>query len=665
MRNLFVLVLLAVLCLTAGTPTFAEPPDRGTPDRARVERGNLVLEGIPEIPPEVRERLAQYQNTRDASLVGWHPSGEGILISTRFGETDQVHWVKSPGGARHQLTFFDEPVRAVDVSPDPALNGFVYGRDVGGSEFYQLYLFDMGGGTSRLLTDGESRHGSVSVSNRGDRVAFYTTRRNGRDWDVHVAGLKQESSRAVLEQGGFWAVGDWSPDDSKLLVARYVSIAETYPHILDLASGELQAVQPPGEKVGYGSAAWSHDGRGVYFTSDEASQFRHLRYYDLESGDKEVLTADIPWDVSQVAASPDGAWLAFTVNEGGVGRLHLWRAATREPAPVPELPAGQVFGLEFSPDSKRLGLVLSTYQTSADVYVLDLASGKLERWTYSEVGGLDTTRFVAPELVEYETFDRVATDGGDGERRKIPAFYYRPQGEGPWPVVVQIHGGPESQYRPSFNARIQYLVGELGIAVLAPNVRGSSGYGKSYVQLDNGMKREDSVKDIGALLDWIATRPELDAERVAVFGGSYGGYMVLAAMTHYNDRLRGAIDIVGISNFVTFLENTKDYRRDLRRVEYGDERDPEMRAFLEKISPSNNAHKITKPLFIAQGLNDPRVPASEAEQILAAVRGNGGEPWYFLAKDEGHGFAKKSNRDEFTCAASLFLEEILLGGEAE
>ena len=194
-----------------------------------------------------------------------------------------------------------------------------------------------------------------------------------------------------------------------------------------------------------------------------------------------------------------------------------------------------------------------------------------------------------------------------------------------------------------------------------PNVRGSSGYGKAYLQLDNGYQREDSVKDIGALLDWVARQSELDAERVAVIGGSYGGYMVLASMTHYDDRLRAGIDIVGISNFVTFLENTQDYRRDLRRVEYGDERDPEMRAFLEKISPTTNAGKITKPLFVAQGLNDPRVPASESEQMVEVIRENGGVVWYLLARDEGHGFRKKANRDYYGRAVVLFLQEHLLG----
>ncbi|MEM7587618.1 MAG: prolyl oligopeptidase family serine peptidase [Acidobacteriota bacterium] len=627
----------------------------------RIEQGNLVIEGIPEIPAEVAERFRQYQNTRGAFLTGWHPSGDGILISTRFGETNQIHWVKAPGGARHQLTFFDEPVSGMQVSSDPELNSFVFARDVGGSENFQLFLYAMDDSSHRLLTDGTSRNGNPSISHRGDRVAYNTTRRNGRDWDLHIANLRGEAkSEAVLEKGGFWVAGGWSPDDERMLVARLVSANETHPHLLDLSSGELKPLRPADTQIAYGAATWSHDGKGIYFSSDEGSEVQHLRYYDVETGDTKVLTADIPWNVGQVTLSKDGQWLAFIVNEGGIGKLHLRHGASRTPVALPDLPVGQVFGLEFSPDSKRLGLVLMTQSTPADVFVLDLASKQLERWTYSEVGGLDTSRFAGVELIHYDTFDEV-----DGKPRQIPAFYYQApaSAENPAPVLIDIHGGPEGQHRPGFNSRIQYLTQELGIAVLAPNVRGSSGYGKSYLKLDNGYLREDSVKDIGKLLDWIDARPELDGDRVAVYGGSYGGYMVLAAMTHYNDRLRGGIDVVGISNFVTFLKNTKDYRRDLRRVEYGDERDPEMRAFLERISPTANAHKITKPLFVAQGLNDPRVPASEAEQILETVRKNGAEPWYFLAKDEGHGFRKKSNRDHFNNAMSLFLEKILLDDE--
>jgi dipeptidyl aminopeptidase/acylaminoacyl peptidase len=626
----------------------------------RVEKGNLVIEGIPEIPERVQNRLLQYQNTRSAGIADWLPDGGGMLIATRFGETSQIHLVRMPGGARNQITFFEEPVSGASVSPDPAIDGFLFGRDVGGSEFYQLFFFDFETGDHLMLTDGKSRNGGAVWSNKGDRFAFFTTKRNGQDWDIHVMDMEQPGvSRPILEEGGTWFASDWSPDDGSLLVTRYVSAAESHPYILDLSTGALTRLNPTEEKVAYGDAAFAKDGRGIYFTSDEGSEFKRLRYYDLKTGDITVLTEGIPWDVEEIELSDDGRYLAFTANEDGVSVLRVLDTRTMEGIPLPEIPLGVIQRLSFSPDGGALGLVLETPRSPADVYAVDISGGKLVRWTYSEVGGLRSETFCVPTLIRYETFDKV-----DGKPRAIPAFYYKPKGDGPYPVLVDIHGGPEGQAFPDFSAMVQYFVNELGVAVLVPNVRGSSGYGKSYLRLDNGYKREDSVKDIGALLDWIDSRPELDGGSVAVIGGSYGGYMVLATMAHYNDRLRAGIDIVGISNFVTFLENTQDYRRDLRRVEYGDERDPDMRDFLMSISPTANAAKITKPLFVAQGLNDPRVPATESEQMVDEIRKNGSTVWYMLAKDEGHGFRKKTNRDYFRCAAVLFLEDYLLDGGA-
>lgn len=612
----------------------------------REERGNLRIEGIPGIPPQLADRLQQYQNTRSAWLADWMPGG-GLLITTRFGETNQLHIVEEPGGARRQVTFFDEPVSGASVSPDPDVNGFIFSRDVGGSEFYQLFFYDLGTSEHRILTDGESRNGGALWANAGDRFAYFTTQRNGRDLDIHVMEL-DGTSTPVIEEGGAWIPGDWSPEDERLLVGRYVSANESYPYLLDVATGELALLRETDGPVAYGGALFNTDGTGVYFVSDEDSEFMRLRYLDLATGEVEVITRDIDWNVEGVVLSPDGENLAFTVNEEGYSRLYVLDTASGQRRSV-DLPVGLASGLEFSPDGGRLGLVLNTSQTPSDVFTLDLNTDDLTRWTYSEVGGLETGTFAEPELIRYETFDG----------RMIPAFVFKPGGNGPFPVVINIHGGPEAQIRPAFNSIMQFYVNELGFAVIAPNVRGSAGYGKSYLLLDNGMKREDSVKDIGALLDWIDAQPDFDEDRVAVMGGSYGGYMVLSSMTHYDDRLRAGIDIVGISNFVTFLENTQDYRRDLRRAEYGDERDPEMRAFLERISPTANADKITRPLFVVQGLNDPRVPASESEQMVEEIRRNSGDVWYLLATDEGHGFSKKTNRDYFQQAAALFLQTYL------
>ena len=601
--------------------------------------------------------MLQYQNTRSASLQDWFPDGNKMLISTRFGETYQLHVIETAGGARRQITFFKEPIDGATICPDPARNGFLFTKDIGGNEFYQVFYYDIDKGNHEMLTDGVSRNGGFSWSNKGDKFVYYSTKRNGRDWDLLISDInKPKEAKTILEVGGFWVAADWSPDDKKLLVINYISANESYYYILDIESGELGQINPKDEKIAYGPALWSKDNKGIYITNDDGSNFLQLKYYDLKKKRFKTITAGIPWNIERIELSKDSEKLAFVANEGGLAKLYILNTKTNKYNNVPNIPIGQVYGLDFHPTSDKLALVINTPQTPGDIFVLDLETNFFDRWTYSEVGGLQTDLFIIPELRHYETFDEV-----NGEPRKIPVFYYKPKNlDGPIPVLIYIHGGPESQFRPYFTSTFQYYLNELGIAVLAPNIRGSSGYGKDYLLLDNGYKREDSVKDIGKLIEWVAQQPELDASRIAVFGGSYGGYMVLSSMTHYNDKLACGIDNVGISNFVTFLENTKDYRRDLRRPEYGDERIPEMRDFLEKISPTNNVHKITKPMFIAQGLNDPRVPVGEAEQMVAAIRENSGKVWYLLAKDEGHGFRKKSNRDFYTNVIVLFLEENLV-----
>ena len=620
----------------------------------RVERGALVLESMPEIPAEITDRLEQYQNTRAASFGSWLHDGS-MLIATRFGDTNQVHHVREPLGARRQLTFFKEPVNSASVSPDPALRGFIYTRDTGGNEFFQLYWFDFDSSESRLLTDGRSRNTGPVWSNRGDRFAYASTRRDGRNYDIYVAtpGERHEAHWLVLEGAGLWVPMDWSPDDSRLIVINYRSITDAEVHVVDLESGAVQQVNPQDEPVGYAAGAFDRKGTGVYLVHDHGTEFKQLHHYDLATGKSRPLSAHIPWDVSSFTMPRDRKTLAFVVNAGGTNELHLLDLERDRALPAPQLPVGLIGTLGFSPDGRALAMVLNTPQSPSDVYVYGLRKRQLVRWTESEVGGLDTARFPVPEMVSFKSFDGL----------EVPAWVYRPAQPGPRPVIVQIHGGPESQSRPAFNSLYAYWVNELGAAVVSPNVRGSAGYGKSYLQLDNGLLREDSVRDIGALLDWIATQPDLDQDRVIVYGGSYGGYMVLASMVHYDARLLGGVSIVGISNFVTFLENTEAYRRDLRRVEYGDERDPAMREFLESISPLNNADKISSPLFVAQGFNDPRVPYTESEQIVQEVRGNGGEVWYLLAMDEGHGFAKKPNRDYFQAATVMFFRELFNASE--
>lgn len=647
----------------AQSPVATAPKDASPPTVERIEQGNRVTEQIPEIPADLVERLNRYQNTRGASVEGW-TADDCLLVSTRFAETSQVHRVCQPLGMREQLTFYPEPVAGVAVAPPGApREGFVFGKDRGGDEFSQLYWFDATTRETTLLTDGKrSQNGGTVLSDDGGLMAWSSTARNGTDRDLWLRDARTGESRLLLQEGGTWSALDFSPDGERLLVSRYVSINESYPGEVDVASGALRMFPVEGGKAAFGDFRYAPDGTGVYYVSDEPvdgvpSEFQTLRYHRPGTAPVQLSTA--PWDVDAFELSGDGRHLAYVTNEDGIHRLTVLALPTHTPVALPELPVALIGGLEFSPDGRRLAVTLNTATSPSDTHVIDLGAATMVRWTKSEVGGLDTTGFVAPTLVRYPTFDTV-----DGAPRTIPAFYYlpaRPTPAGGYPVVISIHGGPESQARPGFNASTQFLLDQLGVAVLVPNVRGSSGYGKTWLTLDNAEKREDSVRDIGALLDWIAQQPELDASRVGVMGGSYGGYMVLASLMHYSDRIRAGIDVVGISDFTTFLTNTEEYRRDLRRAEYGDERDPAMRAVFDRISPLKNAHRIDAPLFVAQGRNDPRVPYTEAEQIATAVRANGNPVWFLMFNDEGHGFRKKSNSDYFGAASVLFWQQHLLG----
>ena len=624
----------------------------------RVTRGNLVIEGIPEVPASLRERLRQYSNVRTAGFSDFANDG-GIYVTTRFGDTAQIHRVDRPLGARQQLTFFAEPIGgAVTI---PGQKAFLYAKDSGGDEFFQIWRFDEATGASTALTRPGTRNGAVTLSRNGKFLAWYEAEGAKPDWDIWLADPNNPASARLIHAGqGAMTPIDITNDGKTVLVGKGVSAQESKRFLLDVTAGSLRELNPSDTAIAYGASTLTPDGKAAIWVSNQGSDAVRIWRHDFASGVTMPLTPDRGWEVDAMALSPDGRTIVYALNVEGQSEIYLLDLRSGRERRGPRLPPGLVGGLSFSPDSKTIGMSYQSATSAADAWTFTLANPdrSLTRWTKSEIGGLDSSRFVAPELIRYPTFDQVG-----GKPRMIPAWVYRPKtapkaGQ-KRPVLIQIHGGPEGQSRPNFSAVLQYWVNELGLTVIYPNVRGSSGYGTNYLSLDNGFKREDSVKDIGALLDWVATQPDLDKDRVLVHGGSYGGYMVLASLVHFSDRLAGGVNIVGISNFVTFLNNTMGYRRDLRRVEYGDEREPEMRAFLERISPLNNIDRITKPLFIIQGLNDPRVPASEAEQVLAAVRAKGLKAWYLLAKDEGHGFRKKPNIDYQREAETLFMAEVL------
>jgi dipeptidyl aminopeptidase/acylaminoacyl peptidase len=616
---------------------------------------NLVVDGIPEIPAELKADVGRYLEFRSAVFNSWHPAKREMLITTRFADATQLHHVKMPGGARHQLTFLPEPVAGGMFHPRSGAF-IVFSQDTGGGEFYQLYRYEPDSGKVTLLTDGKSRNTGADWADSGKLIAYTSTKRNGKDNDIYVMDpAKPESSRMVLQvEGGGWSVQDWSPDEKTLLVAEYISINESRIYLVDIAKGTKELItRKTDEKISYSQAQFAKDGKSIFVGTDKESEFQRLQRFDLATRKFTVLTKDIPWDVDEFDLSKDGRTIAFITNEDGVGVLHLMDARTGKELKVPKLPLGIPTNLSWHENSRDLAFNMTSARSPYDVYSLDVKSGKIERWTESETGGLNTSNFVEPQLVKLKSFDGTP----------ISAFVYRPDPQkfsGPRPVIVSIHGGPESQSRPGFQARNNYYLNELGVGIVYPNVRGSSGYGKTFITLDNGFKREDSVKDIGVIIEWLRKDSASDPKKIAVMGGSYGGYMVLASMIHFADEIKCGVDVVGISNFLTFLKNTQDYRRDLRRVEYGDERDEKMHAFLEKISPTTNVQKIKKPLFVVQGKNDPRVPVTESEQMVKAIREHGGTVWYLMAKDEGHGFAKKKNNDFQFLATILFFKEHLM-----
>jgi dipeptidyl aminopeptidase/acylaminoacyl peptidase len=618
----------------------------------RIERGNLIFENIPEPAAGMTEKLDAYLNARQATPLGFSPKGQ-LLIATRFGDVDQLHLVERPGGERRQLTFQRDPITQAAFSPDPGRSAYVYLKDVGGNENSQLYYQRLGEAGAKMLTDGKSLNGGPVWSNTGRELAFFTTARDGVSHDIDIAEPAAGSLPRLVITGDSadWVPLDWSPDDRKLLVLKSVSVSEAYLYVIDLYTGQRREVEPSPAKVGITGAKFSRDGQGVYLISDRDGEFSQLRYVNLFTGDKTIISSRLPWDVEELAISRDGHYLAYVSNEAGMDKLNVLDLRTRQDLIPPKLPAGGLIGsLSFDAEGNRLAFGFAAANQPRDAYVLDIAANRLEAWTHSEAGAADIAKFVTPRLTHFPTFDR-----SDGQPRQIPVYVYEPASPGPHPVLITLHGGPESQFRPGFDPWLQYVVNELGFAVVAPNVRGSSGYGKTYLALDNTLLRDDAVKDVGALLVWIGLQKTFDPKQVVVSGGSYGGYLTLATMVNFSQRLRGGVDVAGIADFVSFLTNTAPYRQNQRRAEYGDERDLEMRAFLRRISPLTNADRISRPLLVVHGKNDPRVPISEADQIVNRVRSKGIEVWYLQATDEGHGFRKKQNRDAYYRTFAQFL----------
>jgi dipeptidyl aminopeptidase/acylaminoacyl peptidase len=636
-------------------------------ERRLANDGQMILEDIPEIPDAVPAMLSRYQNIRSASFSSWSKDSKSIFIKTSLGPVTQLHRVDAPGGARYQVTFGEDPVGEVQLQPNGNLLALTL--DEGGDEFDQVYLLNPADGRMRLMSDGKALNNRMAWDRQGHRLAYRSTRRNGRSSDIWAQKPSSPDSATLLlatDDGTLWKPVDFSRDGKQLLIQQFVSVADSRVWVKDLPDGELRLLAGDAENPSSNIATgFSRDDKSVFFVSNQHGGAAELAVASLD--EPPVLTfvpSAANWDITQFILSNDRKRGAFVANEAGISRLYLFDPERLTYRRVEKIPIGIITDLNFSPNGKKLGMTLNSARNPNEAFVLDLrrkplSSGNLTRWTFSEAGGLDTDKFSEPIVFNFPSQVK-----GMEQPLSIPAFAYLPPGDGPFPVIIHVHGGPENQYRPRFNSDFQMWIDQLGAAVIAPNIRGSLGYGTYYITMDDGYNREASVEDIGALLDWIAQQPQLDANRVAIIGASYGGYVALASAVNYSDRLRAAVDQVGISNFVTFLENTQDYRRELRRVEYGDERDPDMRAFLERISPLSNVDKIRIPLFVQQGSNDPIVPKSESDQMVAALREQDQTVWYMVALNEGHGYERKENRDLFEQATFLFLQKYLLGDGA-
>ena len=631
-------------------------------DETLTPPASLVLEGVPAISSDLAAKVEPYTDFRAQRLLSWHPTRREMLVSRRLETTNQVHLVAEPGTKPEPLTDFPDPVNFAQFEPAKGAY-FVFLRAEGGNEVYRVFREDV---ATKAVTpvSPEGERATEFEFSRSGKLAVYATQLVDRAnpdrkavTSIHFVDPARPNTDRVVARldGGGWGAFHFSEDGKRLVFLEYISATESYLWVMDVRTGRKGRITPKPKtgKVFYGDARFTRDGRGVVTVSDVDGEFRRLVYLPISAGKPRVLTPKLNHDVEQFDLSFDANRIAFVTNESGASVLRLMELPGFKELPRPPLLQGVIRSLEWRRHSHEVAFSMSSARSAGDVFSYDVDSNQTTRWTNGNSPKVNTSGFAEPKLVKWKSFDGLEVSG----------FLYSPAASrfsGKRPVIVNIHGGPEGQSRPDFIGRNNYFVDELGVALIYPNVRGSEGFGKTWLSLDDWRKREDSVKDIGALLDWIATQPGLDASRVMVIGGSYGGYMTLASAVHFADRIAGAVDVVGISSFVTFLEHTESYRRDLRRVEYGDERDPSMREFLESISPLNHADRITKPLLVASGRNDPRVPYTEGEQIVANLKSRGTPVWYILAKDEGHGFAKKPNADYLFYAMVEFARATLL-----
>ena len=632
-----------VLCLTIhGVHAQSSSPNK-----------NLEVLGVPPIPSSIAGEVQPYTGIYGLPIAGWNPAKREIWLKGLSSVT-WISRVTSPGATSETSSINIQSNGIYDIYFQPQGEYLAYTRDANGNESFQLYLYKIGLGQSTLLSDGKSRNTEPVWSNSGDKIVYSSSPSGTEGVNLRVLNpFDTKTDRLFAKSSGSYLKAyDWSPDDKSIVYCDFTSNTTSTLWMADAETGKTKLLSPPSKGTEfYDFPQFSKDGKRVYVVTDHDSDFRRLAYIDISTGKIGYVPSSTQWDVEDFQIAPDGKTLAFITNEDGISKLHLIELATTKELPVGQLPLGVISDIKWRGDSTELAFNFKSPTTPNDVYSVGVKDGSVEHWAKSVTNGLDTSKFVQPQLIHWKTFDG----------RSLSGFLYRPPSAftGKRPVIIDIHGGPEEQYRPAFGYTDNYFLNELGVAKIYPNVRGSSGYGKAFLHLDDGVRREGAVRDIGALLDWIKSQPDLDSERVLVEGASYGGYLSLSTAFMYPDRIKGVIADSAISNLASFVEHTEGWRRDLQRAEFGDERDAKIREFMERTAPLNNAEKIKKPLLITHGENDPRVPVADTSKLVASTKDRI-PVWYILAKDEGHGYMQQGNRDYQLYATILFVKEFLL-----
>ncbi len=619
-------------------------------------QGALRFDGVPAGDPNLNLLVSQYLVGRDAAFLAWLPDNS-LLISTRFGDMAQVHRVSAPLGMREQLTWYADPILQVLAAPAGPADGFAFLMEHNADGMPQLYDYSFATHTARLLSSGTGRHGSPLWSPDGKHVVFTGTDRDGTTTDIYMSdiGALTQPHLVVAGRERPWFPLDWSTDGQKLLLWQPGPNGDSALFIGDVNTGGVVPAEAGGPHTAVRHARFSADGRGLYISSVDGGEFSVLRYLDLVTHQARDITAAIPWDIVDFQVGADGRYLAYVANDNGRDRLTVLDNQLKLELSPAGLPEGRITGLHFDHTGPQLAFSAASAQSPCDVYVFEPERNLLTRWTHSEAGAVDPRTFVAAEALQYPTWDR-----GKSGQRMIPAFIYRPRTAGPHPVLIDIHDGPAAQFRPGFEPFIQFVVNQLGYVVIAPNIRGSTGYGKSFADLDNGLAREDALRDLGSLLVWVGMQKDLDRTHVAVMGQSYGGFMALAMLSTYGDRLAGAISVNGYASLPSYLADASPADLADRRAEFGDVHDPDVHAVLNRISPLNSLAQIRKPVLVFQGLEDSPAQVSQAGQIVAGLRARGGEAWYVTAPDEGHDIRHAANRNAWLATVAQFLRRLAL-----